>query len=118
MSQPTLRSAQSFESGSEFPSPSPVPEPPVHGSDAMNSAIQAADHIVGVGLGGAGGLAVGAVIGAIAGPAGVAAGAIAGAVAGGLAGEALAESIDQVLIPGSEARRRAASAKSEPSLPE
>src|SRR5882672_11371094 len=51
----------------------------VDDGESSPSVLKAADHIIGVGLGGAGGLAVGAVIGAVAGPAGIASGAIAGA---------------------------------------
>ena len=71
--------------------PEKEPAPTEPNSDSPPSLVQAAEHVLGVGLGAAGGMAVGAVLGAVGGPPGVVAGAVAGAMAGGLAGEALAE---------------------------
>ena len=62
--------------------------------ESQHSLLQVAEHVLGVGLGAVGGMAVGAVLGAVGGPPGMAVGAITGAMAGGLGGEAFAELID------------------------
>lgn len=62
--------------------------------ETQHTMLQVAEHVLSVGLGAAGGMAVGAVLGAVGGPPGMAVGAITGAMAGGLGGEALAELID------------------------
>lgn len=75
-----------------------MPDEPVHLKDlqqeAQPSALQVAEHVLGVGVGAASGMAVGAVLGVVGGLPGVAVGAVGGAVVGGLGGEALAELID------------------------
>lgn len=75
-----------------------MPHEPVHLKDpkheAQPSALQVAEHFLGVGVGAASGMAVGAVLGVVGGLPGVAMGAVGGAVVGGLGGEALAELID------------------------
>ena len=71
--------------------PEKEPAPTEPNTESPPSLAQAAEHVLGVGLGSAGGMAVGAVLGAVGGPPGVVVGAAAGAMAGGLAGEALAE---------------------------
>lgn len=63
-------------------------------TESQHPILQAAEHVLGVGLGAAGGMAVGAVLGTVGGLPGVAVGAVGGALAGGLGGEALAELID------------------------
>ena len=62
--------------------------------ESQHTILQVAEHVVSVGLGAAGGMAVGAVLGAVGGPPGMAVGAVTGAMAGGLGGEAFAELID------------------------
>lgn len=70
------------------------PAPTEPNTESPPSIFQAAEHVLGVGVGAVGGMAVGAVLGAVGGPPGVVVGAVAGAMAGGLAGEALAELAD------------------------
>ena len=62
--------------------------------ESQLTTLQGAEHVLGVGLGAVGGMAVGAVLGAVGGPPGMAVGAVTGAMAGGLGGEAFAELID------------------------
>ena len=62
--------------------------------EAQHSMLQVAEHVLSVGLGAAGGMAVGAILGVVGGPPGMAVGAVTGAMAGGLGGEAFAELID------------------------
>ncbi len=62
--------------------------------EAQHSILQVAEHVLSVGLGAAGGMAVGAILGVVGGPPGMAVGAVTGAMAGGLGGEAFAELID------------------------
>src|SRR5258708_30834086 len=75
-----------------------MPQEPAQPSEqkieSQHPVLQAAEHVLGVGLGAAGGMAVGGVLGAVGGPPGIAAGAVAGALAGGLGGEALADLLD------------------------
>lgn len=62
--------------------------------ESQHTILQAAGHVIGMGLGAVGGMAVGAVLGVVGGPPGMAVGAVTGAMAGGLGGEAFAELID------------------------
>ena len=62
--------------------------------ESQHTKLQVAEHVLGVGLGAVGGMAVGAMLGAVGGPPGMAVGAVTGAMAGGLGGEAFAELID------------------------
>ena len=59
------------------------PKPTEQNSDRQHPVLQAAEHVVGIGLGATAGGAVGTVLGGVGGPPGMVAGAMSGALAGG-----------------------------------